>query len=121
MYHNPSYDKYRIRERHRRIYVLTKTQMFIGFVVSVFFSIFFGAYFERYGHLLLKHIEGLAASAIEGGSGTLSASDSSAPIPTEKPRPKSIEERLREIEVRSSKAPLGRASAAPSASERSDR
>lgn len=65
MYTNPSYARYRIREKHRRLYVLTKTQMVFGFVVSVVLSIFFGAYFDKYGHLLVTQLKKTAMNAVK--------------------------------------------------------
>lgn len=120
MYTNPSYARYRIREKHRRLYVLTKTQMLFGFIVSVFLSIFFGAYFDKYGHLLVTQLKKVAMNAVKdttppsaeaaydsdtpGSSG--SAADGGA-APQTASQNLTIEERLQLIERRSQRAGVG--------------
>ena len=41
--------RYLFRLRHQKRYSFTKTKMAIGFVVSLFTSIYFGTYFEEHG------------------------------------------------------------------------
>ncbi len=103
MYHNPSYDRYRIREKHRRIFVLTKTQFVVGFLVSLFFSIFFSAYFERYGHALVAHTKDLLMQAMQIDD---SPSERELAAQIDEPLLESltIEERLQRLQARTGPA-----------------
>jgi len=57
-----AYNRYLKRELHRRQYTFTKTKAFIGFILSTIFSIIFGAYFDRYGPIIIKQTKALFAS-----------------------------------------------------------
>ena len=100
MHHNPSYDRYRIREKHRRIFVLTKTQFVVGFLVSLFFSIFFSAYFERYGHFLVAHTKELLMQAIQVDEESQSQREIAAQISDPILESLTVEERLQRLQAR---------------------
>ncbi len=51
-----SYKRYQWREKHKKQYTFTKTKMVAGFFLSVLSSIFLGAYFDRYGHIVLTQV-----------------------------------------------------------------
>ena len=48
------YNRFRKKAQLRRQYTFTKSKMFVGFVLSTFFSILLSPYFERYGPKLLS-------------------------------------------------------------------
>lgn len=100
MYHNPSYDRYRIREKHRRIFVLTKTQFVVGFLVSLFFSIFFSAYFERYGHVLVAHTKDLLMQALQIEDESQSERELAAQLNDPILESLTVEERLQRLQAR---------------------
>ncbi len=104
MPHNPNYFRYRIREKHRRIFVLTKTQFFFGFLVSLFFSLLFSSYFENYGHLLANYLKNAVLKAIEEQEELVEedeppAGSSAKSGPNEK-QELPVEERLRRLQSR---------------------
>lgn len=49
-----AYNRYRAREKFRRVYTFTRTKALIAFVLSTIFSIFLSSYFDRYGRLIFK-------------------------------------------------------------------
>ena len=100
MSHNPSYYRYRIREKHRRIFVLTKTQFVVGFLVSLFFSIFFSAYFERYGHFLVAHTKELLLQAFQAADENPSERELASQTDDPILESLTIEERLKRLQAR---------------------
>jgi hypothetical protein len=53
---NSYYKRQQWREKHKKQYTFTKTKMVAGFFLSVLSSIFLGAYFDRYGHVVLTQV-----------------------------------------------------------------
>ncbi|GEM_PF-4831664 len=52
-----AYNRYLKRERTKRQFTFTTTKAFVGFVVSVIFSVSLSAYFDRYGAVMSKHVK----------------------------------------------------------------
>ncbi len=66
---NKAYARYRWREKHKKQYTFTKTKFVVGFLISLFTSIFLGSYFDKYGSIVLRQSAEAIRSAWAEDSG----------------------------------------------------